>query len=952
MLLYSVAVGSSRPVRPLVIGRYALLGEIATGGMATVHFGRLLGPAGFARTVAVKRLHAQHARDPEFVEMLLDEGRIAARVHHPNVVQTLDVVSVGTELLLVMEYVHGESLAECLRVARARGRPIPLDVVSSLICGILHGLHAAHEATDEQGAALHVVHRDVSPQNVLVGADGVTRVLDFGVAKAVGRLATTREGQLKGKLAYMAPEQLGARESVDRRTDVYAAGVVLWETLARQRLFTGDNEAVVIREVLEQPVPPPSSIDHDVPARVDAIALQALDRDPAKRFATARAMALALEAAVPLASATRVARWLDELVGDQLAVRTRMRSHVERELERLARQPPDDGAADDDETVVNPETLPAPVADKDETRPQGSRSEASKSEARRWPRRRLALIGTAAAASVAGVLAVVLAARGGPRDVPSPAPSSGADHAVITLTDLPLPGSNSKEALAAFREAMQATRDGVVETALGAFARALTADPGMGAAHMRIAFLSFPVAPSDARAHFERALALRGTLSERDSLVLDAMAPYIESQPSDFALARARLEAAVARYPDDAELPYLLGLAIVHVEPRPIAITCHTRAIELDPSFGLAYYHLAQQWAYSGDVDAALRTIDHCLARVPSSVACLQLRIAIDEQRGLCDRVQTDSTTLIARDPLGGTGHHPLADALYALGGSLDAARAALASTWDHPLDDDATGRHTDGYALAVLAGRFDEAEREARALERQVSASTDRGAHATAARWLVALYEETGRADAAASVADAYLRRKDAWTADPRAEDYALIRDPTPVMLEALARAGRLSGADFDRQRGDWVEHWRSIMGPEQAPFVWLHGFADVANTPEEATTALDAIGRYGPIPKMAFHMLADEDVGRTYLLGGRVEQGLPFLRRAAASCLAIDYPMAHTRASYLLGQALEATGDADGACAAYRVVQTRWGAGTPKSTTAGRARARIAALRCPQAP
>ncbi|HEX8792119.1 MAG TPA: protein kinase [Polyangiaceae bacterium] len=913
--------------RPLLIGRYALFGEVASGGMATVHFGRLLGPGGFSRTVAVKRLHAQFARDREFVAMLLDEGKIAARVRHPNVVPTLDVLAIDAELLLVMEYVHGESLAECLRTAKDRRLPIPLDVVSALLCGMLHGLHAAHEATDERGAPLHIVHRDVSPQNLMIGADGVPRVLDFGVAKAAGRLVTTREGQLKGKLPYMAAEQLGTGDPVDRRTDVYAAGVVLWETLLRQRLFAGDNEAVVIRQVLEQPVPTPSTIDPEVPAAVDGIVLRALDRDAAKRFPTAREMALALEAAVPVASPTRVARWLGNLVGEQLAVRARMLSRAEQELERLAKEDPEGATVAREHTPVRAPARAAGV-----------------------PRRRALIIAAAAVAvGSVGAIALALGGRGHAADAPLPAPSAVVDPRPVTLTDLPLPASSSQEALAAFREAMQATRDGAIETAVAAFERAIAADPAIGAAHMRIAFLSFPVTPSDARAHFERAKALRATLSERDSRVLDAMAPFIESQPSDFARARTKLEALVARYPGDAELQYLLGLAIVHVEPRARAIACHARATQLDPSFGLAYYHLAEQWAYSGDVDATLNTIDACLRAVPTSVSCLQLRISIDEQAGRCEQVQTDATALIASDPLGGTGHHSLAVALYALGGSLDAARAALASTWDRPLDTDAKGRHSDGFALAVLAGRFDDAEREARALERQVAGLPDRASHATPARMLVELYEEMGRTDGAASVADAYLRRKDAWTADPRAEDFALIRDPTPIMLLALAQGGRNSQDDFDRQRADWVARWRSIMGAEQAPFVWLHGFAEVARTPEEAQKAVDAIGPYGPIPKMAFRMLADEDVGRTFLLAGQGDRALPLLRRAASSCLAVDFPIAHTRASFLLGQALEATGDTGGACAAYRVVQARWGAAGSRSTTGARARARLTALHCP---
>jgi len=335
------------------VGRYALYGEIASGGMATVYYGRLIGPVGFSRTVAIKRLHAHFAKDPEFAVMFLDEARLAARIRHPNVVPTLDVVALEGELLLVMDYVQGDSLAQCLRAASTARQPIPLEVVSAIACAVLHGLHAAHEATNEQGEPLAMVHRDVSPQNVLIGADGVPRVLDFGVAKAAGRIQTTREGQLKGKLAYMAPEQLRSDGAVDRRTDVYAAGVVLWETLTRQRLFSGENEGMVIRNVLERRVEPPSAVTAGVPADLDAITLRAIERDPSRRFASAREMALTLEAAVAVASATRVAEWLEGLVGERMAQRARVVASIESHSGNVAVPAPVE-PQDDEATRVMP----------------------------------------------------------------------------------------------------------------------------------------------------------------------------------------------------------------------------------------------------------------------------------------------------------------------------------------------------------------------------------------------------------------------------------------------------------------------------------------------------------------------------------------------------------------------------------------------------------------------
>ncbi|HEX7664002.1 MAG TPA: serine/threonine-protein kinase [Polyangiaceae bacterium] len=303
--------------------------EIASGGMATVHLGRLLGPVGFSRTVAIKRLHPQFAKDPDFSSMFIDEARLAARIRHPNVVSTLDVVALEQELLLVMDYVQGESLSRLLRQSRTRKEPVPLRIITTTLAGILHGLHAAHEAKTERGERLEIVHRDVSPQNILVGVDGVSRVLDFGVAKAAVRMQSTREGQIKGKISYMAPEQLRGDATVDRRVDIYAAGVVLWEALAGRRLFEAENEGRLLTKILLDPVPTVTSVVPDVPPEVDAIVMRALARNRDERFATAREMALALERVTHPAAASEIGTWVEHLAGKELAKRADRVSDIE-----------------------------------------------------------------------------------------------------------------------------------------------------------------------------------------------------------------------------------------------------------------------------------------------------------------------------------------------------------------------------------------------------------------------------------------------------------------------------------------------------------------------------------------------------------------------------------------------------------------------------------------------
>jgi eukaryotic-like serine/threonine-protein kinase len=328
--------------------RYTLFDQISSGGMGSVHYGRFVGPAGFARTVAIKRLHPHLANESDFVSMLADEARLASRIRHPNVVSTVDVIESDEGLLVVMDYVHGESLSRLLRASVAMNKNPPPGVIVAIMTGALRGLHAAHEARSESGEPLEIIHRDVSPQNILVGADGQARVFDFGVAKAAGRLTTTREGLLKGKLAYMAPEQI-QRDTVDRRCDIYAASVVLWEGLVGSRLFDGLSEGALVHRILNGPILGPSRAPRhdkgkaltktieqgsmDVLDKLDAVVLRGLARNPAERYATAREMAVALEAATKVASVEEVEEWVASMAGPVLAERARVLHVIETQQE-------------------------------------------------------------------------------------------------------------------------------------------------------------------------------------------------------------------------------------------------------------------------------------------------------------------------------------------------------------------------------------------------------------------------------------------------------------------------------------------------------------------------------------------------------------------------------------------------------------------------------------------
>lgn len=307
------------------LGRYAVLCQLGSGGMASVYLARVSAAHGFERLFAIKRCHPHLATDRSFAAMFLDEARLAARIHHPNVVGTVDL---GTEkdLYLVMDYVEGDSLAALMGAAgHTPLRRIPTDIAVRIMLDALAGLHAAHELRGAQGQLLEVVHRDVSHQNILVGVDGLSRISDFGIARARARLAETTGIGLKGKISYMSPEQV-LGEAIDRRSDVFSAGVVFWELLTGRKLFVGDAPGAVTYALLNATIPAPSAVDFNLPRALDAVVARALERDVDRRFESALAFAEAIERAqVPMAPARAVGAYVLELGAAKLE---RIRSAV------------------------------------------------------------------------------------------------------------------------------------------------------------------------------------------------------------------------------------------------------------------------------------------------------------------------------------------------------------------------------------------------------------------------------------------------------------------------------------------------------------------------------------------------------------------------------------------------------------------------------------------------
>jgi hypothetical protein len=342
---------TSQPLRPSSeiaaprgerLGSYELLLELASGGMATVHLARAtdrrLGPP----LVAIKRPHRHLSNDKTFVTMLVDEARLASAIDDPHVVKVRELGFAGGMPFIVMDYVEGASLAELRRELSALGRAIDVRVAVRIVLDALTGLHAAHALRDDNDKPLHIVHRDVSPHNVLLGCDGHSYITDFGIAKAEDRIQTTRTHEVKGKLAYLAPERVDKRRICTVQSDVFSMAVVLWECFAGRRLFRGDEAVDILQQVMSSPIPTLEQIGALVPRALDDVIARALSRDLDTRYQTARAFAQALERAAgpeQIGTHADVARLMEAVFGARMAARqAQVRSMLGAELTELLRE--------------------------------------------------------------------------------------------------------------------------------------------------------------------------------------------------------------------------------------------------------------------------------------------------------------------------------------------------------------------------------------------------------------------------------------------------------------------------------------------------------------------------------------------------------------------------------------------------------------------------------------
>lgn len=407
------------------VGRYELLMELAKGGMAELYLGRLHGVGGFTRLVAIKRILPHLAEDKVFHDMFLNEGRIAAHLSHPNICQVHELGEDDGSLFLAMEYLDGVPWDALIKQMPRNLETLRL--AAGVIAQACDGLHYAHELKDVDGTPTPVIHRDVSPQNMFVTVDGVCKVLDFGVSKMLKDGPRTRTGVLKGKLPYMSPEQIQA-EQLDARSDVFALGVCLWESLTGTSLFDRDTDFLIWKAITEAPIPP--LVPHGMPAAIDAVIASALERDRTRRFRSARALGEAIRRAAETVggamSPSEIAEIVKSMCGEQLAQRARDVASVvsgRRSAPKLEEPSPADTIED------------APAGSTMSLRPESvkvTRPTPALAARSRWP----FVVG--AMGVIVGVIAIVIAARGGDRSTAENTPTSSAPIPTPTPTPTPV----------------------------------------------------------------------------------------------------------------------------------------------------------------------------------------------------------------------------------------------------------------------------------------------------------------------------------------------------------------------------------------------------------------------------------------------------------------------------------------------------------------------------------
>ncbi len=866
---------------PTRIAHFRILGRLGQGGMGIVFRAE---DETLGRTVALKVLPPGFEADDERRKRLLREARAAASVSHPNIAAVYEVGEADGHVFIAMEHVEGRTLREMVA-----GGALAIPTAIHLALQIARGLAKAHAAS--------VVHRDLKPDNVIVGDDGHVTILDFGLAKLRAREAAdpahadtvTAEGHVLGTPAYTSPEQAQGKD-VGPATDVFAFGVTLYEMLTGQRPFSGESRAELIVAIARDAPAAPSRRNEEVPATLDALVVRCLAKDPGERPADGEALVTALEPLGPprpeISTPARSAKSASAMPTEDALTRT-------------------------------PANEPR-------------------------PRRHLAALVAAVIAAVA-ITAIAVRVSQTPQTVPSPQASASASSPApraTALTDLPPPPTKVPAAAAEYAAAMQALRYNSWGSAHRHMKRAVELDPTMTLGHLRLSMMSTDDAV-EKREEFGKAAAARGVLTERDQILLESLEPVLQRTRDDRSEALARLKRAHERYPLDVEFLDWLGIL---GEGEPAAsLPWSERAIELDPKDGQAFQNKGYALALLGRATEARDALEKCATIAVDTADCLTSKLMLEFGEGRCADAEVSARRAADRDP---TQTGQLLWPMIALGRPEAAVAEVLEQS--EPLARNQTVRIVLTFGtrsqLAEEAGDLAAAEASNRSALKLVASDPALRANYLSniifALDLAQVLLEEGGTDEARMVAEDFVARS-----ANRMKSEGGGTDDWPLLLRLTVGKLGLSLEEFERRRAAWIDD-QLVVSRAYPGHVWTHAYAGAAMTPDEARAALAALPRFLPLTSYQPNFSPDGHIGHAYLLAGHAAEAVPYLKRAATSCY-VGIPRMHARLE--LGQALEATGDTPGACAAYRTVLERWGHAKPRSVTAEKARERTKALRCP---
>jgi serine/threonine-protein kinase len=889
-------------------GRYKLAELLGKGGMGEVYRAQ---DTVLNRSVALKVLTAAPdvegaSASSQGAARILREARSAAGITHPNAVAIYDVGEVDGVPFLAMELVAGRTLRTYVG-----DTSVPLGRRIRWLVDVALALGAAHQ--------LGLVHRDIKPENVMVGDDGFVKVLDFGIARraiakeepvppsGVPDLAAleahalantlTADGVIAGTPMYMAPEQLRGA-ALDGRADQFAWGVLAYELLTGKQPWV-QEWPLLLTQILSREIPPLTQAVPEIPERVDEIVRRALQKSAASRFETMEEIARELD---PFAAAARGGA----SGRGPLSARAR-------------------------EALVNAPTVSISSGGDVVTAGASARTQADVGPEGRSRSRRGAIALAAAALAIAAVAIGVGVSR---RRAPV-AMRAVLDAAPVAET--PTQMSPNAEATAAYVGGMDALRKASFGSARRQLEHAVELDPLFAAAHLRLAIekaLDFEPITS---AELQPARDSRASLGEHDRILLEAIEPC-GLAPPDWKESQRRFEAAVAKYPADPDFHFQLAIVLDESSQPARAIAELDAAIAGDPGFALAWWMRADLQIETDDAAGAFESYAQCLKVSPGATTCLSEFATLQSNAGKCEELVSTSRKLVTLAPTAARAYERLAEGLAGSGHPLGEVRAALQQQWDHEPESERRLSQLKGEAsLEILVGDLAGAERRYEEAETLIASSSD-GAKRLGLVYPRMLIEvEVGHFALASHLAEVYLRQRAAWSSPGD--------DSLSVEAVELA-AGTLSRAKFEALREQWLTRNRDMPpGPR-----WVGAYALPATTRGDAVAALATKPDVHPLLNALFMFPEQsEPIGRTYVLAGELDEGIPLLSQASSACvLDAVAPIFATWAAFDLGEALETRGDASGACAAYQRVLTRWGTATPPSRTAAKAVARRRALTC----